>query len=40
VDEPFVGRTAELAELRRQFELAMAQAAAAGKTNRQIAAEL
>jgi predicted ATPase len=24
VDEPFVGRTAELAELRRQFELAMA----------------
>jgi DNA-binding NarL/FixJ family response regulator len=39
VDEPFVGRTAELAELRRQFELAMAQAAA-GKTNRQIAAEL
>lgn len=40
MDEPFVGRTAELAELRRQFELAMAQAAAAGKTNRQIAAEL
>ena len=24
MDEPFVGRTAELAELRRQFELAMA----------------